>query len=67
MATATKKPKMEKVQTPKEAAKSNQKIKAFEVSADVLQATVNYLGSKPFAEVSQLIQALSQSKPIAED
>jgi len=36
----------------------------FEISAELAQKIANYLATKPFAEVAQLIQALSQLKPV---
>ena len=36
----------------------------YEIKEDVLKATIQYLASKPFAEVAQLINALQQSKKI---
>ena len=38
----------------------------FEVEENVLKATINYLGKKPFEETEQLINVLRQSKPIEE-
>lgn len=44
---------------------SDQKeVKLFEVNPRTLQAVMQYLVTKPFAEVAQLIQALDQSTPI---
>lgn len=39
-------------------------IKEFKVEASALQATLNYLSSRPYGEVVQLIGLLRQSKPI---
>jgi len=37
----------------------------YEVNAQVLQATIKYLETQPYANVAMLIQALSQSRQIA--
>lgn len=41
-------------------------MKQYKVNEDVLQATLNYLVAKPFAEVHQLIQALQTSEEVKE-
>lgn len=40
------------------------KVSEFIVSVDALQATLNYLGTRPYQEVAQLIAVLRQSKPV---
>jgi len=41
-------------------------MKNFIIPEQVLVAAVNYLGTKPYSEVSQLIAALSQLQPVPE-
>lgn len=36
----------------------------FQVNKEVLQATINYLSTQPYAQVKELIAALQQSKPV---
>lgn len=38
----------------------------YEVKQDLMNGIVNYLVSKPYAEVFQLLEAVRQLKPIAE-
>jgi hypothetical protein len=38
----------------------------FKVNAEVLQSTLTYLSTKPFAEVANLIVGLKQSQRIVE-
>jgi len=37
--------------------------KTFEVDVNVLQATIDYLATRPFREVNVLLQALTKSTP----
>lgn len=60
------KEKMEKVKTEDVSEGTEQQEKPiqnrdFVVTERVLVATINYLASKPYAEVAELIQALRQS------
>ena len=38
----------------------------FAIPVDMLDATVNYLATRPYREVFQLINALSSLKPVPE-
>ena len=38
--------------------------KFFVVDASLLQATVNYLGSRPYSEVAGLIEGIKKSQPV---
>lgn len=45
---------------------SNEKIIAVQIDANLFQALGNYLVTRPYAEVSELIRALEKSTPIME-
>lgn len=38
----------------------------YSIDEQLLQAIINYLASKPYGEVYQLIDAIQQAKPIEE-
>ncbi len=38
----------------------------FTISGELLQATLNYLATLPYAQVATLIQELSNCEPVAE-
>ncbi len=42
-------------------------MKEFKISEDLLQATINYLGTKPYQEVVVLLEALRTLIPIEKE
>lgn len=47
---------------------TNEPVPQLQVPANVLQSVLNYLTSRPYAEVAQLITTLLQNaKPVAEE
>lgn len=41
-------------------------MKQYKVNEDLLQATINYLASKPYSETFKIIQALQGSEEVVE-
>ena len=42
-------------------------MKNYSTPEDLLQAILNYLGTKPYQEVYQLVQAIQSCQPIADE
>ena len=42
-------------------------MKKFEISEDLAQKVLNYLATRPYLEVAELIQQVQQIKPIVQE